>query len=159
MYFWIPLYVFLIAYMSINFGKRGWIYILAVVLTVAVADQMSSQVIKKTVKRMRPCHDEKLKMQVKLLVRCGSGYSFTSSHAANHFAVAVFFILTLFKNHKYLKITALGWAATVAIGQVYVGVHYPSDILGGAVLGAAIGWGMVYLYKKMVKIPYAIRFN
>jgi membrane-associated phospholipid phosphatase len=151
MYFWIPFYAFLIAYLTMNFGKKGWIYLLAVVLTIAAADQMSSRVIKKTVKRVRPCNDENLKTQVKLLVRCGSGYSFTSSHAANHFAVAFFLILTLFKNHKNLKTIVLCWAASVAIGQVYVGVHYPSDILGGAILGGLIGWGMAFLYKKYLK--------
>ena len=148
MYFWFPLYVFAISYLVFNYGKKGWILLLALALTVGVSDTVSSKLIKKNVKRPRPCNDETMKYQVKLLVKCGSGYSFTSSHATNHFAVASFFIFTLFRRNKWAKIGLITWASTISLGQIFVGVHYPSDVLGGGFLGFSIGWFMFYLFKK-----------
>ena len=148
MYFWIPLYAFFVTYIVEKFGKKGWIYLLALALTVGVADTVSSKFIKKSVQRVRPCNDDQLKTQVKLLVRCGSGYSFPSSHATNHFAVAVFVIFTFAIRKKWLKWALIAWASSVALGQVYVGIHYPFDILCGGILGSFIGWGIAFLYKK-----------
>lgn len=148
MYFWVPLYVFFIAYMAANFGKKGWIFLLALGLTVGSADIVSSRLVKPTVKRLRPCNDEAVKADVALLVRCGSGYSFTSSHAANHFAAAVFLCL-LFSKRRAWRLGFMAWAASIALGQVYVGVHYPLDIFCGAVLGATLAWGAVKLYRRL----------
>jgi membrane-associated phospholipid phosphatase len=148
MYFWFPVYIFLISFIVLNFGKKGWILLLALTLTVGISDTVSSKIIKKSVMRLRPCNDETMKDKVKLLVRCGSGYSFTSSHATNHFAVAAFLIFTFFRQKKWAKYTSIAWATTISLGQVFVGVHYPSDILFGAIIGYLIGWGTSYLYKK-----------
>jgi membrane-associated phospholipid phosphatase len=148
MYLWAPLYIFLIAYLIINYGKIGLILIASIIATVAISDITSSQIIKKTFHRARPCNDSALKSQVKLLVRCGSGYSFTSSHATNHFAVATFLFFTFAAKRKWLKWGFMAWAFSIAIGQVYVGVHFPFDILCGGILGFAIGYLGVFLYKK-----------
>jgi membrane-associated phospholipid phosphatase len=149
MYFWIPLYVFFIVYLAINIGKNGWILLLALVLTVGVADICSSRIIKNTVARARPCNDITIKDKVKLLVPCGGGYSFTSSHATNHFAVAIFLFFTFFKTRKKAKWIIVGWAASIAFGQVYVGVHYPFDVICGAILGSFIGYFGAFLYNKL----------
>jgi membrane-associated phospholipid phosphatase len=148
MYLWIPIYVFFIAFIAEKFGKKGWIYLLFLGLTIGVSDTISSKIIKKSVARYRPCNDENFKTQVKLLVNCGSGYSFTSSHASNHFAIATFVILTFVGRRKWLKWALLTWAFTISLGQVYVGVHYPLDVIGGGILGSLIGWGMSYFYNK-----------
>jgi membrane-associated phospholipid phosphatase len=148
MYFWVPLYVFFITYLIINSGKTGGILLLALVLTVGAADVFSSRIIKKTVARVRPCNNVDLKDKVKLLVPCGGGYSFTSSHATNHFAAAFFLFSTFFKNKKKMKGVLLGWAASIAFGQVYVGVHYPLDVICGALLGSLIGFLGAFLYNK-----------
>ncbi len=148
MYFWIPLYAFFITFIVEKFGKKGWIYLLALAITVSVSDTVSSKFIKKSIERTRPCNDSQLKTQVKLLVHCGSGYSFPSSHATNHFAVAVFVIFTLAIRKKWLQWGLIAWASSVALGQVYVGIHYPFDILFGGILGSFIGWGIAFLYKK-----------
>ena len=116
-----------------------------------LADTTSSRLIKNTVKRVRPCNDENVKMHVKLLVPCGSGYSFTSSHAANHFAAAVFIIFTFLDNRKWLKWSLLVWAASISFGQVYVGVHYPLDVICGGLLGSGIGWLCAYLFQRFFK--------
>ena len=149
MYFWIPLYAFFITLIVEKFEKNGWIYLLALALTITISDTVSSKIIKKSVERARPCNNEQLKNQVKLLVHCGSGYSFPSSHATNHFAVAIFVIFTFAARKKWLKWTLIVWASSIALGQVYVGVHYPLDIICGGILGSIIGWGMAFLYKKL----------
>ncbi|MDZ7879396.1 MAG: phosphatase PAP2 family protein [Saprospiraceae bacterium] len=149
MYLWLPLYVFFISYLFFNFEKKQVaIYLLALGLTVGTADILSSRVIKKTVARLRPCNDETVKLRVKLLVPCGGGYSFTSSHATNHFAVAVFVILTFVGSRKWLKYSLLAWAISIAFGQVYVGVHYPLDVVCGAMLGSGVGWFGAFVYKQ-----------
>jgi membrane-associated phospholipid phosphatase len=148
MYLWLPLYMFFIAYLILNHGKKGGYLILALLLTVGVADITSSRIVKKTVERLRPCNDGDIKDKVKLLVRCGGGYSFTSSHATNHFAVAIFLFFACFYNNKRLKWALIAWAASIGFGQIYVGVHYPFDILCGAILGSAIGYFGYRVVKK-----------
>lgn len=153
MYLWIPLYVFFITFIVEKYGKNGWIYLLALALTVTISDTVSSKIIKKSVQRTRPCNDISRLLErgheVKLLVPCGSGYSFPSSHATNHFAVAVFVIFTFVARKKWLKWALIAWASSIALGQVYVGVHYPLDVLFGGILGSFIGWGVAFLYKKL----------
>lgn len=140
--FWIPAYIAGMGYLVWKYKLRSIFFILSIAMTIAVSDTLSSKVIKKTVKRPRPCRNEVLAQDLNLLVHCGGGYSFTSSHATNHFALAVF-IITLFggmrKRWKYLLII---WAGSIAFGQVYVGVHYPIDVIAGGLLGTAVGWLM-----------------
>lgn len=149
MYLWVPLYIFFISYLLTNFNpKRAAIYLLALGLTVGTADIISSRLIKNTVARLRPCNDESVKSRVKLLVPCGGGYSFTSSHATNHFAAAIFVILTFIGTRKKLKYALLAWATSISFGQVYVGVHYPLDVVCGAILGIGIGYLGAFILKK-----------
>jgi membrane-associated phospholipid phosphatase len=157
-YFWLPLYAFFITYLFSNFSaKKVGIYLLALSLTVGLADIISSRVIKKTVQRPRPCNDLMLKDKVKLLVPCGGGYSFTSSHATNHFAAATFVLLTFVnfwrKNRLLGRSLLIFWASSIAFGQVYVGVHYPLDVIGGGILGVLIGRLGSFFYKKYGREP------
>ncbi|GAB4494108.1 MAG: lipid A 4'-phosphatase [Saprospiraceae bacterium] len=148
-WFWAPLYLFVAAFSWLNFGKKGWIIMLGLVVAVGLADFTSSTLIKKNVQRLRPCNDPVLAKTVTLRTSCGSGYSFTSSHAANHFAAAVFLIGVFGHLARWIRPAALGWAAAIAFSQVYVGVHYPGDVICGALLGAAIGWGVRTRFKKL----------
>ena len=151
---WIPLYLFLVLLIFFNFGWKAWPYIVFIAVTIAVSDQLSSSLFKDWFNRPRPCRDPFLQDYVRLLLnRCPASGSFTSSHATNHFAAAVFFYHTLkpwFKKYIYLFFF---WAATISYGQVYVGVHYPLDIIGGAVLGTIVGYGMSWVYKKYLGLP------
>ncbi len=147
-YTWMPLYMFLIAFFTINFKKQGMYIVMALALTVGVADATSSHLIKKSVKRLRPCKVLEQPKDMNLLVRCGSGYSFPSSHAANHFSMAVFLFLTLGKVVKWTKVPLLLWAASIAYSQVYVGVHFPLDALAGAVLGSLIALVCYFVFDK-----------
>lgn len=145
---WAPLYVFIAAFSVLNFGNRGWWVVLAVVLAVALADVTSSRFVKKAVGRLRPCNDPEMADNVRLrLPACGSGFSFTSSHAANHFAAALVFIGFFGKIRRWVAPAALMWALAVSYAQVYVGVHYPGDVLGGGMLGVLCGWGAVRAVK------------
>jgi len=139
-WFWMPAYLFVAAFALINFRKRGWVILLGLVLSAGLSDFTSSTLVKKNVQRLRPCNDPAMAASIQLRVPCGGGYSFTSSHAANHFAVAVFLIGVFGGFVRWLRPVTLIWAGSIAFSQVYVGVHYPGDVLLGAALGAAIGW-------------------
>jgi undecaprenyl-diphosphatase len=120
-------------------GKPGRAAALLVLLVIAIGDQLSSNVIKSVFLRPRPCHvvDGAVVVEgVRLLVGCGGGFSFPSSHAVNHFAAASFLTGYYPKAGRYL----FGYAAIVALSRVFVGVHYPSDVAGGALIGMGVGW-------------------
>ncbi len=146
-YFWIPVYFFIVFYMIFNYGKKGYWFVLFLLLTVASTDMASSQLIKKSVQRLRPCRAPEISGE-RVLVTCGHGYSFTSSHAANHFAISMFLIFTLAGRYKKVLPLCLFWAISVAYGQVYVGVHFPLDVLCGALLGGLIAYLGSQLYQR-----------
>lgn len=148
---WIPLYLILIVFLSWKYKLKALYLILMLVASVAVSDQISSELIKKTVKRDRPCREQQLEPAANTLIHCGGGYSFPSSHATNHFAVAVFLLLTCGRVWNKWKYLLLVWAASIALGQVYVGVHYPIDITFGTLLGSCIGYLGSLAYQKIGK--------
>lgn len=139
-YVWMPLYLFLLSFLVLNFRKKGLFVVLALALTIGLSDSISSHVIKKSVKRLRPCKVMEKPADLNLLVPCGSGFSFPSSHASNHFTIAVYLCLTLGKIFRWARLPLLAWAALVALAQVYVGVHFPLDIFAGALLGSFLAW-------------------
>lgn len=148
---WVPFYLFLIVLAIVNFGKKAGSWILFAIINVALTDQASSSLIKNWFARIRPCNEELLVGKMRLLLEhCSGGFSFTSSHATNHFGFAMFVFLTtrhLFEKWgKWLFV----WAATISYGQVYVGVHYPIDILFGALLGSGIGALTAGYYNRKI---------
>jgi membrane-associated phospholipid phosphatase len=148
-YAWIPLYAGLLAFSLYKFRLKGLWWALLLVATVGASDMISHRVIKKQVQRPRPCQVESMKEEARLLVPCGSGYSFTSNHAANHFALAAFFAGTLGIFLRRWTVLFFVWAFGVAYAQVYVGVHYPLDVLGGALLGLLIGGATTLIWKRI----------
>lgn len=147
-YTWAPLYLFLIIFFIRNYQKKGFVLLVFFITTFAVTDFITSSVLKTELMRVRPCHDVQFKDHVNLRVRCGSGYSFPSAHASNHFALALFLIVVFRERWKPIVWLSLGWAISISFAQIYVGVHYPSDILAGILLGTLIGFLMatVFLY-------------
>jgi membrane-associated phospholipid phosphatase len=138
--YWTPLYLFVFAFVTMNYKKKGWWWCVLFLCLVAMTDIISSRVFKETFDRIRPCNEPEMLQHMRLLVRgCPGGYGFTSSHAANHFGMATYFFLTFrFAFKKWVWI-AFAWAAIVCYAQLYVGVHYPLDIIGGAFLGIFFG--------------------
>lgn len=149
--FWVPLYLFILLFVVINFGIKAIWWILTAAATVTFTDTISSKIIKPLIARPRPCMDFEFSVKVRLLANyCGSNGSFTSSHAANHFGLAMFFFMTMrhiFPKGIYLFFV---WAAAICYAQVYVGVHYPADVVGGAGLGMLAGWFAGKLFNSKV---------
>ncbi len=152
--FWVPLYLFFIVFALLNFGKKGLIWIIAAVVTVAITDQVSSNLIKNNIIRIRPCRDPQIMDQVRFFISyCPRSSSFTSSHATNQFGFATFLFLTLRRiTGPWVGLLFLA-AASVAYGQVYVGVHFPLDVISGGLIGAAIGYGMSAIFNKQYGLP------
>ncbi len=144
-YIWFPLYVFILCYIFIRhqFPKSG-IIALGLLSCVISTDIASSQLIKKQVRRTRPCNEWVIAHQVDERVRCGYGFSFPSSHAANHTAMATFLILVLAMPF-YMELLLVIWVMIICYAQMYVGVHYPLDIIAGSLFGYLIArlWSML----------------
>jgi undecaprenyl-diphosphatase len=147
---WLPLYVFLLSFVLINFGRRSLLWAAILIFAVGLCDTVSSKVIKYQVQRLRPCHTE-LSAQMEVLIPCGGRYSFTSSHATNHFGVAVFIFFTLGRLFRKIRWPLVIWASAIAFAQVYVGVHYPLDVIAGGLLGSLIGAGLAWYYNHRLK--------
>lgn len=148
-YTWLPLYAVLLAFSVYKFRWKGIGWVILLIATVGASDLISHRVVKQQVQRPRPCQSEMIKEDVRLLVPCGSGYSFTSNHAANHFALAVFFAGSLGIFFRRWAGLFYAWAFGVAYAQIYVGVHYPLDALGGAALGLLIGGLTTLIWKRI----------
>lgn len=139
--FWVPLYLFLFLFAVINFKKHAIPWILLVSATAAATDLISSRIIKPGFGRIRPCNDLELSSSIRMLADyCGQNGSFTSSHASNHFGMAMFLFITLkpiWGNWCWLFFF---WAAFISYAQVYIGVHFPLDVIGGALFGCGVGY-------------------
>jgi len=140
---WLPLYAFIIYLLVKKFKEKALLVILIVIFAIGIADYTSVHLFKEVFKRLRPCHNP-LIMDSIILVKdyCGGKYGFISSHASNSFALAS--ISSLLLRKKYFTIIIFLWAILVSISRVYLGVHYPSDIMAGALWGSVIGF---LLYK------------
>lgn len=149
-YVWIPLYVFLAYILYKVYQKQAWKVILAALVVFTLCDQISSY-IKNKVCSHRPSHDIDLEGMVKLSeYGPGGRYGFVSSHSTNVFGLATFLALILPKEYRKLKIVMFFWAFMVAISRVYNGVHYPKDIVCGAILGAIIATVVFVILNKFI---------
>jgi membrane-associated phospholipid phosphatase len=147
--FWIPLYIFIIGFCIYKYKKRGVVIIVCLSLAAGFADFTASSIIKPLVKRARPCQDPVVSLTDIKRVDCGPAYSFPSTHATDHFAVAFVLILLFYKKWPWIWLWAILWAGVICFAQVYVGVHYPIDVTCGAIYGALVGILFVYLFRKL----------
>ena len=148
--FWAPFYLFLLIFITVNFGRNGFWWAIGLLSLVALSDILSSHVIKEIFYRPRPCRDELMADKVRFLAKtCGLNGSFTSSHATNHFAIATYLYITLRKLSPYWGLAFI-WASLISYAQVYVGVHYPFDVIGGAILGSTLGWIFARIFDHQI---------
>jgi undecaprenyl-diphosphatase len=154
---WVPLYLAILVFLGIKYKRKFLIIIIFIILAATLADQ-SSVIVKNLVHRLRPCHEPSI-MSIVHLVNgdCGGVYGFVSSHATNTFDVA---LLSLsFIKKRWYTISIILWASIICYSRVYLGVHYPGDVLCGAILGSFIGWGIYSLYvitdkRILINKPY-----
>ena len=119
--------------------RHALLMLVMLAFTVLVADQVSSGLIKHLVERLRPTHDPSLGNMVHVINGYRGGmYGFVSSHAANFFAVAT--LLSFVMRHRLVTCSLFTWALLQCYSRVYLGVHYPGDIMGGIVVGVLVGW-------------------
>jgi undecaprenyl-diphosphatase len=151
---WFPLYLAILICLGIKYKRRFIIILLFIILAVVLSDQISVLLFKNLFHRLRPCHEPALEGLVHLPDGyCGGLYGFVSSHAANCFNAAVLSLLLIRK--KWFTAFIIPWASVVGYSRIYLGVHYPGDVICGAMLGILIGWGIYKLYiltdKKLLQ--------
>lgn len=143
----IPLYLFL-AYLSFKAlgWKRTFFLIIAVVLLILVTDQLAN-FFKYGVQRLRPCYDPTVNEAMRLVkASCGGKFGYFSAHAGNSAAIAFFFSYLLGRKYRYLMVFLIVWAILVAYSRIYIGVHFPLDVLSGMAIGMLMGWISVKLF-------------
>jgi len=145
--FWIPFYVILLIIIIRYFKKKSIPILLSVAVLIILSDQISSHLLKNLVKRPRPSHEITLQGLI-YLSKAGPGgeYGFVSSHASSSFALFCFLSLILPKSFRNLKYILCFWAVIVSYSRIYNGVHYPGDVMGGALLGAFLAWLISLIY-------------
>ena len=150
---WIPLYVLILFRIK---KKTNWkdfgIVLTGIVVMILITDQ-GSVFVKETIQRYRPCHNLNLKDLVHTVSNhCGGKYGFFSSHASNTFGIAVLSGCLLSVNNKKILFTLLLWSSIVSYSRIYLGVHYPIDILIGGCYGALTAWLIYQLVSLKINL-------
>jgi undecaprenyl-diphosphatase len=144
---WIPIYALILFLLYKKFGIKGFWFLLGAALVIIIADQGSVHLFKNVFQRLRPCHNPDLSQVVHIVNRCGGKFGFVSSHAANTFGIAMLMHLAIRKT--WFSSLVFAWAGIVAYSRIYLGVHYPGDVIGGALFGVACGWLVFILLKYL----------
>ena len=146
-YEWIPLYAAILGFIIWRYRWRSLWIILAVVVMITLSDQIAN-LLKSGVKRPRPCKDPEIGHLVHLVNNyCRGTYGFVSGHAANSFALATF--MSLLFRMKWITVVLMIWAVLVSYSRIYLGVHYPGDVIGGALLGVLLASGIYIVLDRM----------
>lgn len=146
--FWGPLYVFFLWKLFHSYPKKYYIVLLSIVVLILVSDQLCN-LSKETFMRFRPSHTPAFEGVIHLVNNYkGGSYGFYSGHSANSFAVAFFVLTALNWKPRYLIWIALSYAGLTAYSRIYLGVHYPGDVLIGAVVGSLLGFGVARIMQK-----------
>ena len=145
---WVPMYAAILYVIVKEQGIKAIIAILALALMVTLCDQISANVFKDGFERLRPSREGANEGLLNIINGYRGGkYGFVSSHATNSFGLAV--LTSLLFRYRWYTVFIVFWAVLNSYSRVYMGVHYPGDILGGLILGSLIGWFVYWLYKKV----------
>lgn len=147
-YIWFPMYAILIFLLYRKYGQSFYKPLIALILVTVCTDQVAATLMKPFFERPRPCHIPELNSLVNLIGNCGGKYGFPSSHAANAFGLASFFFGL--KRPK-VSLFLILWASVVSYSRIYLGVHYPGDVLAGILVGIFFGFLGVSILKKKIK--------
>jgi len=143
----IPLYIGLLFLSFKKFGPKATLVLLITVALMITVTNGLADFFKYGVQRLRPCYDPDLSDAVRLVKNsCGGKFSYFSAHASNTWAVAIFFSILLKSKSGYIGIFLVVWAIAVAYSRIYIGVHFPFDIISGAAIGLFFGWLFAKLY-------------
>ncbi|MDF2455344.1 MAG: putative rane-associated phospholipid phosphatase [Cytophagaceae bacterium] len=155
-FIWVPFYAVLLYFLIKKFRYDTVWIVICVAITIALCDQLASGLTKPLTERLRPCHEPSILPLLRMVTDCGGTYGFFSSHASNTFGLACFIWLIFGKAKPWGWLFA--WAAIVSYSRIYLGKHYPLDIMAGAVCGVAVAYLMVKLCKALMK-RYPIKSN
>jgi undecaprenyl-diphosphatase len=148
---WLPLYLVFVFLAVKRYRLNGIYIIVATIIVVALCDRFSAGFVKPFFGRLRPCHEPSLASYIRNLIDCGGQYGFISSHATNHFGMAVMFTWFFKKLNTmtYLNWMFYAWAGIISFAQVYVGKHYPGDVIVGMICGIMIGKIILTIFTQL----------
>jgi len=147
---WVPLYILLLYLVILKYKSKAWIAIPIFILAVGLSDFISVHLFKNVFERLRPCYEPELAGQINNIVGCGGKFGFVSSHASNSFTIAFMSIFLIGDKQRWLKWLMPIWGLLIMYSRVYLGKHYPSDVIVGALLGILVSWLMYLLFKYLL---------
>jgi len=159
-WFWIPFYLLIVVLIIIAYKKRSILIFVFIAALVTISDQLSSHLLKPWVGRLRPSHNPDFEGLIHIS-KAGAGglHGFVSGHATNSFALLVFLSLILGKKFNWLKYVLCFWALIISYSRIYNGVHYPGDVICGAILGSLVGYGLAKLYGLITNETGALNLS
>jgi undecaprenyl-diphosphatase len=147
---WVPLYIFLCILLIWKYKQLAWLMVLLIIPLIVASDMFTSEILKPLTGRLRPSHHPGLENLLHYVNNYRGGlYSFPSSHAANTFALITYLCLITAKKIQWLPYLLIPFAVLVSYSRMYLGVHYPSDVLVGTIIGVLLGWIFYKIYFRL----------